>query len=547
MIIDRAESGGCVVGVRRAFNPDFRCKYCGRPAVLMIDPDNLLCEKCASPGIGKDGIGLVSGIRIAPRAALNSINLSNKDLSGANLSDAVLKGCDFSGADLRGANLLSAAAERCNFSGADLRGAKLFCAILRNCNFSGADLSGANLESADFHESNLDCAVLDEVNAKDAQFCSVSLDSTSFLDANLAESAFSRCDNIRDATFKGACLADAIIRDCNFTGVDLSEANLRFSKIRSTLFEDSDLKSAQLGGAQIEESRMRRVRLDNVDFDLDQEAKLLSVLMRGKSRCWLSNVEMYNSSLNGANISFVEFHHVTFSFVSAKGAIFSNTYINSAGFTRCDLSGVKVYKSYFDDLYISDTDLKNSLFYSTFFYFARLVEDKSPLDNPLSGASASECLMPLRFLAQLEAGGCDIEGCLGLENLTSATRYFIDFLDNSGLEGLHPRLTPELYDSLKRSSDYVQTDKDGMYEVFEGGGDVSEVIKINTAVKNKIEALDRYASDQAGLGVRNRDAQGAAIVRALNALYEDPEATEKILELAYNTIDECLNIIPHHT
>ena len=58
------------------------------------------------------------------------------DLSEANLSGAELRGADLSGAELRGANLRGANLSDADLSGADLRGA----------NLSDADLRGANLD-----------------------------------------------------------------------------------------------------------------------------------------------------------------------------------------------------------------------------------------------------------------------------------------------------------------------------------------------------------------------------------------------------------------
>ncbi|EKK3384776.1 TPA: pentapeptide repeat-containing protein [Listeria innocua] len=66
-------------------------------------------------------------------------NLSNADLSNANLSYA-----DLNGADLRGANL----------SYADLNGADLSDADLRGANLSYADLNGADLRGANLNWIN---------------------------------------------------------------------------------------------------------------------------------------------------------------------------------------------------------------------------------------------------------------------------------------------------------------------------------------------------------------------------------------------------------
>ena len=92
-------------------------------------------------------VALKSGANLSEadlsRANLSRANLSEADLSGASLSWADLCGADLSGANLSWANLSEADLSRANLSGADLSLANLIGADL-----SGADLSRANLSEA---------------------------------------------------------------------------------------------------------------------------------------------------------------------------------------------------------------------------------------------------------------------------------------------------------------------------------------------------------------------------------------------------------------
>ena len=72
-------------------------------------------------------------------------NLSDADLSYANLSYANLGGADLSYANLSGANLSYANLRYANLRGANLREADLSYANLSGANLRGADLGGANL------------------------------------------------------------------------------------------------------------------------------------------------------------------------------------------------------------------------------------------------------------------------------------------------------------------------------------------------------------------------------------------------------------------
>jgi len=93
-------------------------------------------------------------------ANLSEANLSEADLRGADLSEADLYAADFSRANLRGADLSEADLRGADLSEADLseanlRGADLSEADLRRANLSGANLSGANLSEADLRRANI--------------------------------------------------------------------------------------------------------------------------------------------------------------------------------------------------------------------------------------------------------------------------------------------------------------------------------------------------------------------------------------------------------
>ncbi|WP_330664760.1 pentapeptide repeat-containing protein [Bariatricus massiliensis] len=93
---------------------------------------------------------------------LLEFNLSDADLSDANLRRANLSGADLSDANLSGANLSGANLSDANLSGANLSGADLSGADLSDANLSGADLSGANLSQT--------TGLLDAINYLEAHF-----------------------------------------------------------------------------------------------------------------------------------------------------------------------------------------------------------------------------------------------------------------------------------------------------------------------------------------------------------------------------------------
>ena len=110
---------------------------------------------------------------------------SRLDLSDADLSDANLRGADLSDANLRGANLSYANLRGANLRGANLRGANLSYADLSDANLSGANLRGANLSDANLSGANLSGANLIDANLSYANLSGANLSYANLRGANL--------------------------------------------------------------------------------------------------------------------------------------------------------------------------------------------------------------------------------------------------------------------------------------------------------------------------------------------------------------------------
>ncbi|RDH51543.1 pentapeptide repeat-containing protein [Fischerella thermalis] len=91
---------------------------------------------------------------------LQSTSLTCLNLSGADLSQAMLAGVNFgqidlSNANFMGANLVGANLQDANLAGANLTGANLTDANLSGANLASANLTGANLTGANLQSTNL--------------------------------------------------------------------------------------------------------------------------------------------------------------------------------------------------------------------------------------------------------------------------------------------------------------------------------------------------------------------------------------------------------
>ncbi len=147
---------------------------------------------------------------------LPSADLRRANLTGARMTEAVLKGAQLQHSCVFFANL-----NKANLHKADLRHARITGSFLNSADLTGADLRGASLRSTHVQEANLRGANL--------------------RGADLVRSAFTRTD------MSGANLAGA-----NLTSSDLSETDLRGADLRGAILVDAGLHETRLSGANLE-------------------------------------------------------------------------------------------------------------------------------------------------------------------------------------------------------------------------------------------------------------------------------------------------------
>jgi uncharacterized protein YjbI with pentapeptide repeats len=193
-------------------------------------------------------------------AVLDGANLSWADLDRAKLRHTKLHGANLSKANLRGADLSGADLVEANLSTADLWGADLSRANLSESNLSRADLRGANLSSAHLRRANLSGAKL---------ACSPSPDEPSAL-PHRARPTFDPNDPRREwrlsasenrkiriysqtlrVDLSGAVLEGANLWGADLSGADLSGANLSGANLQGATLVHTDLTGADLTGCRI--------------------------------------------------------------------------------------------------------------------------------------------------------------------------------------------------------------------------------------------------------------------------------------------------------
>jgi uncharacterized protein YjbI with pentapeptide repeats len=146
-------------------------------------------------------------------------------LSAAHLSEVNLNGGD-------------------DLSQADLSGANLYYSKLNEVNLSEANLSGAVLREAKLNEAKLNGAKLIASNLSGANLRKAELISADLRKANL-----------RKAIFSGADLCDAALRKANLSGTNLNRANLSGARFSNNVgLIDSDKADMKKRGAIFEDS-----------------------------------------------------------------------------------------------------------------------------------------------------------------------------------------------------------------------------------------------------------------------------------------------------
>lgn len=162
-------------------------------------------------------------------------NTRGRNFSCGDFSNADFRRIDLTETNLSGANLLESALD-----GASLKSAWLQDALLTGASLRGALLDRANLKGASLVFAELQGASLNLADAQGASFASARLQGASLQFAKLQGADF------RDATMQGAWLVAADMRGALFDVARIQGANLGAGR-----FEGASFKWAQLQGADL--------------------------------------------------------------------------------------------------------------------------------------------------------------------------------------------------------------------------------------------------------------------------------------------------------
>jgi len=230
---------------------------------------------------------------------LSKINISEQDLTGANLSGKDLRDIDLSNTIIRNSNLSNTNLEGKSFQGLDIRGV----------NFSGANMKNVDLRGASISKTiqlgGVDCGDPDPILNYYKNFrCTDTIVTnesfrTNFSNADMEYAKFGNLDSNEyyDAfyfvDFTNVNLNNAEFDGINFTGADFGNAKLNNVKIIDGVIISSNFKNTEMNNFSIE-----NVWFQNVSFEN-------SSLRNGViSYSTWADVSIHNADLNETN--FVE-------------------------------------------------------------------------------------------------------------------------------------------------------------------------------------------------------------------------------------------------
>src|SRR6266702_3387460 len=176
----------------------------------------------------------LSGIVFFKSVNLSEVNLSGANLSLAELNDSNFYGTNFSNANLSEAGLVGTNLSMTNFSRANLSGA-----ILELADLTDANLSGANMKGADLCDANLDRTNLSGADLSGADLSGATLIKTVLVQANLT-GCFIYGISVWNIQLDGAIQKDLRITDLNEPNVTVD--NLEMAQFIHLLLNNKEIR-----------------------------------------------------------------------------------------------------------------------------------------------------------------------------------------------------------------------------------------------------------------------------------------------------------------
>jgi uncharacterized protein YjbI with pentapeptide repeats len=316
------------------------------------------------------------------REQIKASNEAGQSLAGQRFVKLDLSELDLTTADLRGSHF-----EGCQLQGSKLNAADMRKCVFIECSMNGVELQRTQLDGAFFQRCCLDGGKLAGASIKlgYAQSCS-------FVQAQLTQADFSDgqcvdCDFYK-ADLKGSMTARTRFQNCVLDAVCALDANMVNSQWHACTVDDLRLENANLQGAAW--SRVNGLKVDasgaNLDnLRVDQACQLPSIRF---DKANLHNASLQHANLRGASLRGACLDHALISRCDLRDSDGYHLAAREADFTGSDLSGARWVGANLMDarlrkVTLDSTDLSGSNLYAAYTEAARGTQVQ--LDHALLG------------------------------------------------------------------------------------------------------------------------------------------------------------------
>ncbi len=230
------------------------------------------------------------------------VNLSRKDLSGANLKFIVFRGANLEGAVLKNANLVGTEFSHSNLSGVDFSGAVFHEKIIRPTRGAEAHFFEIPKQGVDMERTRLPDGTYDVLKEFTVDFSNCDLRKAKFIGIN---TYFDKSDyfcilNFANSKMSEVDFSNSILRRMILKGLDISYSVFTNTDISNTEFEGTNLAHSSFINSICYNTNFVGAEMDNCDFT---KANLSYSILRGTK---LNNSNFRNANLTGVDLSGAE-------------------------------------------------------------------------------------------------------------------------------------------------------------------------------------------------------------------------------------------------
>ena len=255
-------------------------------------------------------------------------NLSEMDLTGADLSGLVLEGADFSGAFLESVNFEGSHLSDVNFSEAVLARAKFGHCVLKLLDFTTANLSEAEFSHTEMAECKF----------RETQFLKMKIRSSKLIRCSFANhiSDYIEFDNstLVDCRFDSCIWSDmrmsnTVFERCTFNKWAVVESNLDSSRFEETRLVDVSFMTTQLKDCMFTKSDLNNLLIED-------DVSMTDVKLIGTR---LKECNFIGTKITGAQFNYSDISESDFSHAILRNCCFDNVIAREAIFHKSDLKG----------------------------------------------------------------------------------------------------------------------------------------------------------------------------------------------------------------